>query len=91
MLIPESHVVFLGLKLTIGSKLRHVWYQNFQGKTSFIMLQRIVGYNDNRRYFGPVNISMAGNIKIFHATTRPDRFSFAKMSDDLDFIKIEKF
>ena len=31
------------------------------------------------------------NIKVFHATTRPDRFLFVKMSDNLDLIQIEKF
>ena len=48
------------------------------------MLQRIVGYKENREYFWPVNIPM-------DATTRPDRFLFVKMSDNLDLIQIEKF
>ena len=32
-----------------------------------------------------------GNIKIFHATTRPDRVLFVKMSHNLDLIQIDKF
>ena len=38
VLIRELHVVFLGKKLAFCSKLRHFWYQNFQCKTSFLML-----------------------------------------------------
>ena len=30
--------LFFGKKLAFCSKLRHVWYQNFQWKTSFLML-----------------------------------------------------
>lgn len=55
-----------------------------------------MGYKDHGKYFWPVNIPMDtshfhGNIKIFHAITRPDWFLSVKMSDDLNFIQIEKF
>ena len=81
MLVREPYAIFLGKKACILQQTPPCLVSKFSVKNKLSNAVENCGIKGNGEYFWPVNIPMdashfRGNIKLFHATTRPDRFLF---------------